>query len=141
MDDQPNLDLIRKVQQARAQHDADAQPSQAAGVYWIEAKPAITGAAPSLRAATPRAGHWLIRTTVREVDADWARIKAATESGALGYKSKVATAARLREAREHTSERVIHVMTYDASDAPDVARVGEALRALGYTDITYEPPT
>jgi hypothetical protein len=126
--DQPDLDLIRRVQEARREHDAQAQPSQAAGVYWIEAKRQVEGAPP-----TPRAGHWLIRTTQREVDAHWARIKAATEAGKLGYKSKVATAAR-----EHTDERVIHVMTSDADDAADVARVGDALRALGYSDILYE---
>jgi hypothetical protein len=128
MDDQPNLDLIRRVQAARREHDAQALPSQAAGVYWIEAGRQTKGAPP-----TARAGHWLIRTHVGEVDAYWARIKSATEAGALGYKSKVATAAR-----EHTDERVIHVMTSDADDAADVARVGAALRALGYTDILYE---
>ena len=73
-DDQPNLDLIEMVQQARMAHDAQAQPSQVAAVYWIEAKRQIAGAAP-----TPRAGYWLISTTVQAVDALWAQVKAATD--------------------------------------------------------------
>ncbi len=131
MDDQPNLDLINLVQQARMAHDAEAQPSQIAAVYWIEVKPKTPGAAP-----TPRAGFWLIRTTVSEVDARWVAIRAATEAGKLGYKSKVATAAR-----DHADERVIRVMTYDADDRADVARVGDALREMGFTDATYERET
>lgn len=130
MSDQPDLDLIRRVQQARAEHDAQAQPSQIAAVYWIEAKRQVAGSPP-----TSRAGFWLIRTTLLEVDAYWAVIKTATESGDLGYKSKVATAGR-----RQPNERVIHVMTCDAADAADVARVGDALRALGFSDITYHPP-
>lgn len=131
MSDKPDLDLIRRVQQARAEHDAQAQPSRVAAVYWIEAKRQTAGNPP-----TPRAGHWQILTTVQQVDAHWALVKAATEAGRLGYKAKVATAGRA-----HPDERVIHVMTYDAADADDVARVGAALRALGFPDITYHPPT
>ncbi|MCC6803121.1 MAG: DUF1917 domain-containing protein [Anaerolineae bacterium] len=130
MSDKPDLDLIRRVQQARAELDAQAQPSRIAAVYWIEAKRQMAGSPP-----TPRAGHWLIQTTIQQVDAQWALVKAATEAGRLGYKSKVATAGRA-----HPDERVIHVMTYDADDADDVARVGDALRALGFPDITYHPP-
>lgn len=130
MSDQPDFDLIRRVQQARAVHDAQMQPSQVAAVYWIEAQRQVAGEPP-----TPRAGFWLISSTVREVDAHWAIIKSATESGKLGYRSRVATAGRA-----HPDERVIHVMTSDADDADEVARVGAALRALGFPDITYHPP-
>ena len=79
------------------------------------------------------AGYWLIRVTLATVDAAWAKIKAATEAGKLGYKSKVATIGY-----SSADERVIHVMTYDANDAADVARVGDALRELGYSDLRYE---
>lgn len=120
MSDPPDLDLIGMVQRARMANDAEAQPSQVAAVYWIEAKRQTPGAAP-----TARAGYWLIRTTVREVDALWARVKAATEAGQLGYKSKVATASRA-----NADERVIHILTYDAADAADVERVRAALAAL-----------
>ena len=129
MDDQPNLDLIAMVQKARMEHDAQAKPSQVSAVYWIEAKRKIDGAAP-----TPRAGHWLIRTSVAAVDAAWATIKQATEAGRLGYKSKVATVAL-----HQRDERTIYAMTYDADDAADVERVRTALRDLGFDgDLVYE---
>jgi hypothetical protein len=101
-------------------------------VYWIEAKREVEGAAP-----TPRAGRWVIRTTVREVDALWERIKAATREGKLGYKAKVSTSSR--DLGKDRDDRVIHVVTYDAEDARDVARVREALRELGVSEnIQYE---
>ncbi len=128
---QPNLDLISMVQQARMTNDAEAQPSRVSAVYWIEVKSQQPQHPP-----TSRAGHWLIRTTLSEVDAVWARIKAATEAGQLGYKSKVATASR-----GASDERVIHVMTYDANDRDDVERVRAALTDLGYSDtLHYERP-
>ncbi len=123
--DEPNLDLIRMVQNARMQHDAEAMPSRLTGIYWIEAKRQGAGAPP-----TPRAGHWIIPTTVSRVDALWAAIKEATEAGRLGYKSKVSTASRSGS----VDERVILVVTYDADDRDDVARVREALRTLGIND-------
>ena len=90
MDDQPNLDLISMVQRARMEHDAQAQPSQVSAVYWIEAKRQTRRRSADRRAP----GYWLITTTLREVDGQWAAVKAATEAGKLGYKSKVATAGR-----------------------------------------------
>jgi hypothetical protein len=127
MSDKPNLDLISMVQRARLAHDADAQPSQVTPLYWIEAKRQVDGPAP-----TERAGHWLIRTTTAEADALWTAIRAATEAGTLGYKSKVS-------GRGSKNERVIHVMTSDANDTADVARVRAALRDLGVAgDLTYE---
>jgi hypothetical protein len=130
--DQPDLDLIGMVQHARMAHDAEAVPSQVAAVYWIEARREGAGAAP-----TPRAGRWVIPTTVREVDALWEQIRAATRAGKLGYKSKVSTAAR--DLGKDRDDRVIHVVTYDADDAADVARVRDALRDLGVSEnIQYE---
>jgi hypothetical protein len=127
--DQPDLDLIGMVQRARMQHDNDAVPSQVAAVYWIEAKRETDGAAP-----TPRAGRWVIPTDVQHVDTLWAQIKAATRTGKLGYKSKVSTAPR-----DIGDDRVIYVVTYDADDVADVARVREALRELGVNEnIRYE---
>src|ERR1041385_1052245 len=87
--DKPNLDLIRMVQQARMAHDAETIPSQVSGVYWIESKPRDPQQAPA-----SRAGEWLIPTDLSHVDDLWARIKAATENGTLGYKAKVSTASR-----------------------------------------------
>lgn len=126
MNEKPNLDLIQMVQQARMQHDAEAQPSQISAVYWVEAKnQQAAGPAP-----TARAGYWLIVTTLAEVDEVWAKVKAATEAGELGYKSKVSTSARSQMAPD---SRVIHVMTYDRFDEDDVQRVREGLSALGIT--------
>lgn len=127
-----DLDLIQMVQQARMAHDADAVPSQMAGVYWIEAKCEVEPLPP-----TSRAGRWIIPTTVSEVDALWEKIKAATRAGKLGYKSKVSTAPR--DLGKDRNDRVIHVVTADADNTADVARVREALRELGINEnIQYE---
>src|SRR5688572_23946281 len=124
----PNLDLIRMVQQARMAHDADAKPSQVAAVYWIEVKPCTAAQAP-----TSQAGQWRIATTIREVDALWAKVKAATEEGTLGYKSKVSTASH----GSNPHAREVRVCTYDSADSADVQRVRDALTALGIVDMTY----
>ncbi|MFN8374655.1 MAG: DUF1917 domain-containing protein [Anaerolineae bacterium] len=123
--DKPNLDLIRMVQQARMAHDADAVPSQVSAVYWIESKPREPQQTP-----TSRTGAWRISTDLQHVDALWAQVKAATENGSLGYKSKVATASHSGS----VNAREIRVCTYDSADSVDVQRVGDALRALGVAD-------
>lgn len=117
----PDLDLIQRVQRARMAHDREARPSEVGGVYWIEAGRQGDGPAP-----TSRAGRFVVMTSADEVDALWAKIRQATEAGALGYKSKVATASRT----PNGSDRAIHVLTYDADDISDVRRVGQALAAL-----------
>lgn len=124
----PDLDLIRRVQEARVQHDATATPSTAGGVYWIEARRQPDGPA-----ATARAGMFVIPTDVTVVDALWRTVKRATEAGELGYKSKVSTASRagLRD------DRMIHIMTYDADDMADVARIARALEALDIKPAEY----
>jgi hypothetical protein len=128
---QPNLDLIQMVQRARMQHDRDARPSQVSGVYWIESKPLQEGLPP-----TAHAGEWVIETTSSVVDALWERIKAATEAGELGYKSKVSTAPATHQVEPDA--RMIVVRTRDADDAADVARVEARLRALGVVPARYE---
>src|SRR6185369_8120539 len=112
----PNLDLIQMVQQARMLHDREAVPSSMNAVYWIESKPLM-----AIRVLTPRTGHWLIETTVTEVDNLWAKIRQATEDGRLGYKSKVSTSPA--RGQTNTSARLIVVCTYDADDLADVARL------------------
>ena len=132
-DSPPNLNLIHRVQAARMQHDDRALPSQAGGVYWIEAK-RRTGDDP---APTSRAGQWVSPTALSEVDALWLKIKQATEVGLLGYKSKVSTAAG--PGQTDRDARLIGVRTYDSADEADVQRVSDALRALGVTtEIRYE---
>lgn len=120
----PDMDLIRRVQQARREHDAAAQPSQVGGVYWIEARD-TSGSAP---APTPRTVQWCFETTVDRVDALWTQIKAATEAGKLGYKAKVATASRRSD---DPDSRVMCVLVGDGGDRAEVERVREALAGLG----------
>ncbi len=128
----PNLDLINRVQQARMAYDAQAQPSQVSAVYWIEAKTQQA----DVPAPTPRGGYWCVETTVQAVDALWAQIRQATESGLLGYKSKVSTVPA--NGQTHPDARVIHVRTYDHTDTADLRRVRDALRELGITqEIAY----
>lgn len=124
-----DLDLIQMVQRARMLNDAAAQPSQVSAVYWIEAK--APGAAP-----TPRAGKWVIPTTVDVVDALWAQVKRATEAGELGYKAKVSTAPGKAQGR--ADARVIHVRVADSDAADDVERVRAALVRLGAGGLRYE---
>lgn len=118
----PDLDLIQMVQQARMINDDTAQPSEVAAVYWIEAK------APDPQ-PTPRAGAWVISTTVQEIDSLWATIKKATENGELGYKSKASTSPGKRQGR--SSDRLIHVRVADSDDTDTVERIGAKLRELG----------
>jgi Domain of unknown function (DUF1917) len=120
MSDDPNFSLINMVQRARMLHDQNAKPSQVTAVYWIEAKPR-----PDLAIALPtvRLGYWLVETDLAQVDDLWARIKQATEDGALGYKSKVSTSPHKGKA----DQRAIHVCTIDADNAADVQRVRTVL--------------
>jgi hypothetical protein len=125
----PNLNLIQMVQRARMQNDATALPSRANAGYWIEAKRKSDGPGP-----TPRAGHWVIPTTLDAIDELWTKIRAATEAGQLGYKARVST----RPPRDPkgpqtapTNDRVIYVCTYDACDGEDVGRVQAGLARLG----------
>ncbi|MCY3917162.1 MAG: DUF1917 domain-containing protein [Chloroflexi bacterium] len=126
-----NLDLIQQVQNARMLHDETARPSALSAVYWIEAK-RRQGDFP---APTARSGEWRIGLTVKNVDRIWERVKALTVAGKLGYKSKVSTAPATGQA--DPDARLLCVRTYDARDAKDVERVGEALRAIGLTDPEY----
>lgn len=130
---EPDLDLIEMVQRARRQFDSAAKPSDVAAVYWIEAH------APSDAAARPttRAGQWVITATTATVDALWAQVKAATEAGRLGYKSKVATAPR--RLQTDSDDRVLLVMVADADDTASVARVRAALvDLLGDVPLHFE---
>ena len=126
------LDLILMVQQARMQHDAGAKPSQANIGYWVEAKRQTPG-----KALTPRAGQWIISTSLAEIDALWLTIKTATEFGKLGYKSKAGTLSR--QGGTDQVDRVILVKTVDADDAADVERVHAMLLELGVSgELRYE---
>lgn len=126
-----NLDLIQQVQNARMLHDATARPSAMSAVYWIEAK-RRQGDFP---APTAMAGEWRIGLTVKNVDGIWEQVKALTVAGKLGYKSKVSTAPATGQA--DPDARLLCVRTYDARDANDVERVGQALRDIGLNRMEY----
>ena len=100
-------------------------------MYWIEAK-RQPGDYPPLSA---QAGEWRAELRLDEVDAVWARVKALTRDGGLGYKSKVST--RPAAGQADADARLLCVRTYDARDAADVARVGDALRGLGLRGLVY----
>lgn len=122
-----HLDLIQMVQRGRMAHDAQAQPSRMTGVYWLEAKAPLGSPPP-----TARAGEWRIPTTTAAMDALWARIRAATEAGELGYKSKISTTPAHGQMADDA--RMIVVRTVDADDGADVQRVRAALRELGIAE-------
>ncbi len=122
MNERPDLDLIQLVQRARMAHDDQARPSQISGAYWLEAKaPPGAAAGPTVRAAALRAD-----CDVAEVDAVWALLRAATQAGRLGYKAKVATAAR----EAAMQRRELRVLIADRADAAALARVRAALKSL-----------
>lgn len=120
MPDKLDQALINRVQQARRAHDAQVRPSQISGVYWIDAH-----APQAVPGPTARAGAWVARVPLAQVDAFWQRIKAETEAGKLGYKARIATASR-----DAQPVRLVHVMVADSADQALVARVHTALQAL-----------
>ena len=127
----PNLDLIQMVQRARMLHDQSAKPSSLSAVYWIEAKRRQGDYPP----VTAQAGEWRVKLRLDDADAVWTRVKALTEAGQLGYKSKVSTSPAADQTE--ADERLLCARTYDARDAADVARVGAALRGLGLRGLVY----
>lgn len=129
--DKLNMDLINMVQNARMMHDEDAKPSEVPAVYWIEAKDPSPKNQP-----TPRTGEFRISTHLDQVDEQWAVIKSATESGKLGYKSKVSTAPT--DGTPHGKQRMICVRTYDADDSEDRQRIQNALLELGFDNLSYQ---
>ena len=128
---QPNLDLINMVQNARMMHDQSARPSDYSAVYWIEAK-RKQGDYPAL---TPNTGEWRARLTVENVDTIWEAVKKATEEGQLGYKSKVST--RPAAGQADPDERLLCVRSYNADDNDDVKRIKQALIAMGLAELAY----
>ena len=122
MSDRPELDLIDLVQRARMAHDDRARPSQIRGAYWLEAK-----APPALRPGpTRRAAELRAASDLAEIDALWETLRAATQAGRLGYKAKVATAAR----EAAPDRRELRVLVADRADEAELARVQAELRAL-----------
>lgn len=104
-------------------------PTKTTRSYWIQQ--GCFGAAPDA-AGAEEAGKWLIFLPPGDVDSAWQKIRDATVSGTLGIGAKVSTAKENEDSRDE--RKVIYVFTADWSDEPDVMRVREALKQLGFVD-------
>ncbi|MGW3465315.1 putative phosphothreonine lyase domain-containing protein [Streptomyces olivaceoviridis] len=82
----------------------------------------------------PFSGKWIWFTPLSLLDASWTTIRAATEDGLLGYRSKAATLINTRTKSDDT-RRPICVYTRDWRNIDDVQRVLTNLRALGTADV------
>ncbi len=107
----------------------DRRPSEVYLQYWIYAERRDGDSYPQ---HGERGGKWMLFIKSSEIDAWWAKIKAATEGGLLGGSAKVATMKpNPNAASNHT--KLICVYTYDVADEQDCSRVRAALRDLGVT--------
>lgn len=77
-------------------------------------------------------GKWLIFVDPPQADEAWKKVRDATCGGLLGISSKVSTAKPNPESRDQ--RMVIFVYTRDWRDEPDVMRVRNQLRELGFVD-------
>ncbi len=96
---------------------------------WIHAFRAATGSYPD---DTDRSGKWLVFLPADEIDAFWARVREAIQSGRLGDQAKVATRAK-KDLRDGVGKHVVCIYTYDHDDRADVWRIRAELRELGVT--------
>jgi hypothetical protein len=78
------------------------------------------------------AGKWLIFQEPDQVDASWKKVRDATVALELGISAKVSTAKPNPDSRDN--RKVIYVYTKNWADEPDVMRVREKLRELGFVD-------
>jgi len=79
-------------------------------------------------------GKWMVFCGSKTVDANWTKIARAVAAGKLGYSAKV------NPAGTGSSHFVICVYTEDFSDANDLSRVRQSLRALGLRQrLMYKP--
>jgi hypothetical protein len=75
----------------------------------------------------PTTGKWCVFAASSDVDSAWSKIKAAVEEDKLLF-AKVSTALRSMGRDGH----VICVYTRDWTDQPELMRVREVLRSLGF---------
>jgi hypothetical protein len=104
-------------------------PSKTTQMYWIVQD--APGSAPEA-IEDEHAGKWLIFQEPEAADAAWKKVRDATVAHELGISAKVSTAKPNPDSRD--SRRVIYVYTRDWADEPDVMRVRENLRRLGFVD-------
>ena len=104
-------------------------PSKTTQMYWIVQD--APGSAPEA-IEDEHPGKWLIFQEPDGADAAWKKVRDATVAHDLGISAKVSTAKPNPDSRD--SRRVIYVYTKDWADEPDVMRVRENLRRLGFVD-------
>ncbi|MDD3135592.1 MAG: DUF1917 domain-containing protein [Methanoregula sp.] len=104
-------------------------PSKTTQTYWIVQD--APGSAPEA-IEDEAVGKWLIFQEPDQIDALWIKVRDATVALTLGISAKVSTAKPNPASRD--SRKVIYVYTKDWADEPDVMRVRERLRELGFVD-------
>jgi len=104
-------------------------PTKTTQMYWIVQD--APGSAPEA-IEDENAGKWLIFQEPDQVDAAWTKVRDATVALELGISAKVSTSKPNPESRDN--RKVVYVYTKDWADEPDVMRVREKLRKLGFVD-------
>ena len=104
-------------------------PTKTTQMYWIVLD--APGSAPEA-IEDENAGKWLIFQEPDQVDDSWKKVRDATVAGELGISAKVSTAKPNPDSRDN--RKVIYIYTKDWADEPDVMRVRENLRKLGFVD-------
>jgi len=104
-------------------------PSKTTQTYWIVQD--APGSAPEA-IEDENAGKWLIFQEPDQIDAVWKKVRDATVALELGISAKISTAKPNPDSRD--ARKVIYVYTKDWADEPDVMRVREKLRELGFVD-------
>lgn len=120
----------RTAPSAQPEAPTGPTPSRETTEYWLWAD--APDASPP-EDSRPWSGKWLWFTPLSLLDRSWATIRAATEDGLLGHRSKAATLINARPKSDDT-RRPICVYTRDWRDIDDVQRVLTSLRALGIVD-------
>ncbi|MCF3105999.1 DUF1917 domain-containing protein [Streptomyces roseoverticillatus] len=106
-------------------------PSRETTEPWLWAAAPDTPLTEDVR---PFSGKWIWFTPLSLLDASWTTIRAATQDGLLGYRSKAGTLINTRLKSDDT-RRPICVYTRDWRDIDDVQRALTSLRALGIVDV------
>ena len=104
-------------------------PTKTTQMYWIVQD--APGSAPEA-IEDENAGKWLIFQEPDQVDAAWTKVRDATVALGLGISAKVSTSKPNPDSRDN--RKVIYVYTKDWADEPDVKRVREKLRELGFIE-------
>jgi hypothetical protein len=104
-------------------------PSKTTQMYWIVQD--APGSHPEA-IEDENAGKWLIFQEPDQVDASWKKVRDATVALKLGISAKVSTAKPNPDSRDN--RKVIYVYTKNWANEPDVMRVREKLRELGFVD-------